>query len=115
MIVEDDDVLREALGELMETEGYEPALAKNGTDALAQLASGPLPALIVLDLMMPGMSGQEFRRAQLADPRLATIPVIVVSASHTARRICAELGAADCFSKPIDLDRLVTAVRAACG
>lgn len=115
LIVDDDDVLRETLGDLVESEGYRSALAENGSVALDRLRSDDHPSLIVLDLMMPVMSGQDFRAAQLADPKIAPIPVVVLSAAHDARQVCAELGALDCFSKPIDLDRFLAVVRKVCG
>jgi CheY-like chemotaxis protein len=81
LIVEDDLDIREALAEALGFEGYEVFLAENGQEALDMLRAGPLPDVILLDLLMPIMSGWQFRQVQLADPALAGIPVIVVSAS----------------------------------
>lgn len=81
LIVEDDLDIREALAEALGFEGYEVFLAENGQEALDVLRGGPLPDVILLDLLMPVMSGWQFRQVQLADPALAGIPVIVVSAS----------------------------------
>src|SRR5512142_2938239 len=89
LIVEDDVDIRETLGELLATAGYETAGAANGLDGLAAARRAP-PDLIVLDLMMPVMDGWEFRSAQRRDPALASIPVIVISASAPAAAIDAD-------------------------
>jgi CheY-like chemotaxis protein len=64
--------------------------------------------------MMPVMSGQEFRQEQTADPTLASIPVIVVTAARPSRTELARLAAAACILKPIDTDQLLTAIRRHC-
>jgi CheY-like chemotaxis protein len=81
LIVEDDADIRESLGDALEFEGYDVATAGNGFEALRLLRSGLKPGVILLDLVMPIMSGWQFRQVQLADPSLAGIPVVVVSAS----------------------------------
>ena len=81
MIVEDDRDIRECMADALEVEGYSVALAANGREALDQLRDGVFPDLILLDLLMPVMSGWEFRQEQLADPLLSGIPIVVVSAS----------------------------------
>ncbi len=80
LIVDDDANQREPLMIVLEAHGYETRAAESAPAALAILRSGYRPCLIVLDLMMPGMDGQEFRRQQLSDPTLADIPVILYSA-----------------------------------
>ena len=82
LIIEDDLDIREALAEALGCEGYDLVLAQHGRDALGLLRDGARPDVILLDLLMPVMSGWQFRQEQLADPVLADIPVIVVSASH---------------------------------
>lgn len=81
LIVEDDADIRESLGEALELDGYLVTRAENGREALRMLRAGLTPAVILLDLVMPVMSGWQFRQVQLADPALAGIPVVVVSAS----------------------------------
>jgi two-component system chemotaxis response regulator CheY len=76
LVVDDDGDLLEILGEVIEEEGYRAVTARNGEQALALLREGERPCLILLDLKMPGMSGEEFRRFQLADERFAQIPVV---------------------------------------
>ncbi len=82
MIVDDDDDLRNTLADIMTAQGYQVAAFGDARAALAALEDGQTPFLILLDLMMPGMSGWEFRAAQLENPTLAPIPVVVVTAAN---------------------------------
>src|SRR4051794_30084130 len=111
LIVEDDADLRDMMATLLDLEGFETVAAPNG-DAALELLDPRLDA-IVLDLMMPVMDGWEFRRRQLSHPRVADIPVIVVSAVHVQR----EGGTVACaahLSKPIDFDRLIRTLASVC-
>lgn len=81
LLVEDDVDIRETLSDALGWEGYTVEVAAHGRAALDWLAKGTHVDVILLDLMMPVMNGWEFRRAQLADPALANIPVVVLSAS----------------------------------
>src|SRR5258707_15538086 len=86
LVVEDDAMTRESIVDLLGEAGYSVTEATNGAEALEKLRQGPAPCVILLDLMMPVMSGQEFRREQLTDPALAAIPGIVVSAGDMWHR-----------------------------
>jgi CheY-like chemotaxis protein len=79
LVVEDDRDNRELLVELLASEGYQVSSASDGRQALAE-AHASRPDVILLDLMMPNMNGWEFRDAQLQDPYLARVPVVVISA-----------------------------------
>ncbi len=79
LIVEDDADTRELLGELLSAEGYSVRTAADGAEALALMADGPLPALILLDVMMPVCDGIEFLLARRTRPRLAEPPVLVLT------------------------------------
>jgi CheY-like chemotaxis protein len=84
-VVEDDADIRDLVVELLSTLGFEAVGYENGAAALEALRRpGPRPAVILLDLEMPAMTGWEFRREQLADPRLAAIPVVVASGADTS-------------------------------
>ena len=83
LVVDDNRDIRELLVELLAAEGYAVAGAEDGRRALAE-ARANRPDVILLDLMMPVMSGWEFREAQLRDPDLADVPVVVVSAFDAA-------------------------------
>ena len=80
LVVEDDALIRESLCDALESEGYEVAMACNGREALALLSVMPAPSLILLDLMMPVMTGVEFLMAVRRAAVFATIPIVVVSA-----------------------------------
>jgi CheY-like chemotaxis protein len=110
MIVDDDDDLRDALAEIMIAQGYEVAAFADARAALAALEGGRVPFLILLDLMMPGMSGWEFRAAQLSNPRLTTIPVVVVTAANTLTDGARTLSDVETLHKPFELDTLLTVV-----
>jgi CheY-like chemotaxis protein len=110
LVVEDHADLREMLAVLLESEGFQVQTASNGKEALDSLRHGR-PAVILLDLMMPVMSGDEFRRRQLQEPDYADVPVICMTAAHDGPQRAARLNAAQYFQKPVDFDRLITAVR----
>lgn len=102
LIVDDDNDVRRALTELLEDEGYAVTGASNGLVALDLMRGGVRPALILLDLMMPGMDGWDFRNVQMRDPELSSVPVVVVTASGLSREsIRTELGPIEMVPKPI--------------
>ncbi len=115
LLVEDDLGIREALAEVLQDLGFEVRCAGNGAEALERLAAEDPPALIVLDLMMPVMDGWTFRAHQRSDPRLAAIPVMVVSAidARPSRR-GAELDVDAFLAKPFELERFVSEVHRLC-
>jgi len=115
LVVDDDPDIRETLVEILEESGHEALSAANGNEALQTLrgASDP-PCLILLDLMMPVMDGRAFREAQLADPALAPIPVIVISAFKDSGQTAQELEVAGHLSKPVTLDALLSVVDTYC-
>ena len=86
LLVEDDFDVREALAETLRDEGYAVECAVDGVQALDYLRGGGRPGLILLDLMMPRMSGSEFRMVQKVDPQLADLPVVLISADGRWRR-----------------------------
>jgi CheY-like chemotaxis protein len=100
LLVDDDESLRETFSDILRDEGYSVSAAENGRSALLYLASHDLPQVIFLDLMMPVMSGAEFREKQLAEPRLVDIPVIVMSAADRGGVISKRLRADGFVSKP---------------
>jgi CheY-like chemotaxis protein len=114
LIVEDDADTREALAAIFESRGYAVAEAGDGIDALEHLRASNCVCLIVLDLFMPRMNGWVFREEQMKDPKLAAIPVVVMSADPAAARQAANLGVAAAMSKPLDFDRLAQVVAQYC-
>lgn len=114
LVVEDDQAVRTAVSELLAEEGYDVVGASHGAAAFATLAEGPLPALIVLDLMMPELNGWEFHLRLQQDPRLAAVPVVVLSAVAGFEQRRGKLDVAAMLSKPVDLDRLLQVVARYC-
>jgi CheY-like chemotaxis protein len=110
LVVEDHADLRDMLAVLLSSEGYDVQTAQNGAEALTSLAAAR-PDVILLDLMMPVMSGDEFRERQLADPRYKDVPVICMTAAHDGRERAARMHADAYFQKPLDFDSLLGAVR----
>jgi len=112
LVVEDHEFAREAVAALLSSMGYDVVEAENGRDALAAMAKGALPDVILLDLMMPIMDGWEFMKRQRRDWRLCTIPTIVVTgvASHDPR--CLEMPVVRFLRKPYTAERLIAAIDA---
>jgi CheY-like chemotaxis protein len=106
LVVDDDTDIREAVAEVLAGEGYLVLGAGDGAEALKKCRAFH-PSLVLLDLMMPGMNGWEFRAAQKRDPDLAGIPVVVLSALEQRVAIDAEAF----VRKPFDLDELLALVR----
>lgn len=114
LLIEDDADVAEAVRDVLTDDGYVVEHAPNGREALAHLHStGRLPAVILLDLRMPEMNGRQFREAQLADPTIADIPVVVLSAERSAVAQASELHAAAVIMKPVRPDQLVSVVERA--
>jgi CheY-like chemotaxis protein len=113
LIVDDDSDVRSALSEMLEEEGFAVEGVPNGREALARLRAGTVhPAVILLDLMMPGMDGWDFRSEQMRDPKLARVPVVVVSASGFSREsIRSQFGPAAYVEKPIERTALLDVIR----
>jgi CheY-like chemotaxis protein len=109
LLVEDDSDIRDVMEAVLCEEGYTVCPAENGLRGL-ELARARSPALILLDLMMPVMTGWEFRVYQRAEPALANIPVIVVSAIPPGSVDVESLAAAAYIPKPFEFDVLVRTV-----
>ena len=113
LVVEDDVEIRELVRDLIAGEGYAVEVAANGREALDYLRSAPAPpCLILLDLMMPVMSGPELLEIMSDDPSLASLPVVVVSA--VADRGVAP-GVKRFLRKPVSADLLRRVVKQYCG
>jgi CheY-like chemotaxis protein len=106
LIVDDDDDVREVCVDVLTDEGHEVTMARNGNEALELLRRGLRPGVILLDLMMPVMNGFEFRARQLADPSLADLPVVLLTAGSVSERVYA-LRPLACLTKPFELEELL--------
>lgn len=113
LIVDDEPAIRRTISVVLASEGYACRQAADGQEALAALESTPAAAVIVLDLLMPGMDGPAFLAERRQRAAIRDIPVIVISASREARTPDAleMLGVAAVFPKPFDIDELLAAIR----
>jgi CheY-like chemotaxis protein len=119
LIVEDDGETRELLAKLLATEGFHAVSAEDGLEALHLLRTvrrraPDVPCLVLLDLAMPRFSGHEFRRAQLGDPTVASVPIAVMSGASDLEKRAQALGAVATVAKPIDFNVLLDVVRRYC-
>ncbi|HZS36216.1 MAG TPA: response regulator [Polyangia bacterium] len=115
LIVDDDNAIRDTLADFLGEEGYQVVTAADGQDALTKLRqlSGSKPCVILLDLMMPIMSGAQFYSEQQRDPALAEIPVVVISADGNVQQK-ARLFGGEYLAKPIRIETVLGAVERHC-
>jgi CheY-like chemotaxis protein len=108
LVVDDDASIRETLADLLGDEGYQVTTATNGAEALTLLRPPAelRPCVILLDLMMPIMSGQEFYAEQQRDPALAAIPIVVISADRNAALKAPAFGG-EYLCKPVRLETVL--------
>ena len=116
LLVDDDDDIRDALSETLLDEGFSVHPVPNGREALAWLHEHPdTPCVVLLDLMMPVMDGWTFLRYRSADPALAKIPVVVITAEYGFAQLTKDHQVNEFVTKPIMLPRLLAAINGACG
>lgn len=115
LIVEDDRDLCDAVSESLLEAGYDVAVAGNGAVAIEVLETSRVqPGLILLDLMMPVMDGEEFLHEIRKQPRWAALPVVVFTADGQAVTKVVSLGAQGALRKPVKLDDLLDTVSRYC-
>jgi CheY-like chemotaxis protein len=107
LVVDDEVEIRESLQDALADEGYAVVLASNGREALQLLPTLPRPCVIILDIIMPVMSGTELYQAMQASPALADIPVLISTSDPSRAPAGLPL-----LKKPVNLDRLLTMVAA---
>jgi two-component system, chemotaxis family, chemotaxis protein CheY len=110
LIVDDDEDIRDLMGAVLRWKGYDVAVAGSGEAGLAFIRGHAPVELVILDLMMPGMTGAEFKAALDADPRYRAVPVVVISGDLNLARQAEEIGAAAHVLKPFELQELVDIV-----
>jgi two-component system, chemotaxis family, chemotaxis protein CheY len=110
LVVDDDVDVREALADLLNEAGYRSVCKPDGREALKYLHKHGPPAAVLLDLFMPAMNGWEFMDRLKATPRLAGVPVIMVTANqpHWGYPVRESM----VLRKPVDPDRLLDLLRA---
>jgi CheY-like chemotaxis protein len=113
LLAEDNEANIQLLVEYLTDEGYRVVVARNGAEAIDR-AKEERPALILMDVQMPGMDGLEATRCLRADAQLASIPIIAVTALAMPgdREQCLAAGANDYLSKPISLKKLAKTIAA---
>jgi CheY-like chemotaxis protein len=116
LLAEDNDDIRQTLAEVLEFEGYAVKTVSNGKEALEALNENRSPMLVLLDLMMPVMSGWEFLDAQKKSEEFHHHPVVVLSAVPATQSLqdSSTLETAGALRKPIDLNRLLETVGRFC-
>ena len=113
LVAEDDRDIAELIAHYVERSGWTPHTVASGDDALASARKQPFD-LVILDVMLPGMSGLEVCRALRADTATDAIPIIMVTAraEETDRIIGLDIGADDYLAKPFSPNELVARIRA---
>jgi len=114
LIVEDDRDSREMLCTWLQQHGYRTLAAGDGREALRQLDETSELSLILLDLMMPGMSGWEFRALQRGHRRFRKVPVVVMTAHPNPAGESEWLDPEDVLLKPLDLQAVLQIVTRCC-
>lgn len=106
LVVDDDSAILDMIAELLGYEGYRVITSSSGGDALAHAKNNP-PALILLDLMMPQMSGWQVISALRSTPQTRSIPIVLLSARRDLPAAAMDLGVQHFLEKPFDLDELL--------
>lgn len=111
LVVDDDIDIRESIRDVLEFEGFSVATAADGLEATAQLQAGLRPCAVILDLMMPRMTGEEVLRWMRKQAQeIAALPVIVVSAMADG----GPPGVHSFLRKPLRLEALLSHVKNVC-
>jgi CheY-like chemotaxis protein len=110
LVVDDDPDILEVVGDILELYGVRFVTACDGVAALRALRDSTAFGLVLLDLRMPQMTGEEVLVEMRRDPLLAGVPVVVISGNYFARDEIASLGANDSLVKPLNINRLMTTV-----
>jgi CheY-like chemotaxis protein len=109
LVVDDENTIRELVADALTEAGYQVETASNGADALERLHDW-LPHAIVVDLMMPRLDGMGFVQLVRLNPRLAGVPIVLVTATYAAQEVAERIGVRALLTKPFELDELVAKV-----
>lgn len=110
LVVDDDDDIREILSLVLESSGFDVASARDGCEALTWLSGTPEPSVVLLDLMMPRMDGEQLLTQLRAEG--STVPVVILSGDPAGAAKAGRLRAEGFLQKPVDLDQLLDVVEA---
>jgi two-component system KDP operon response regulator KdpE len=115
LVAEDDADLREALAEALRGHGYEVRTAADGADVIRMLdEEAEMPAVLLLDLMMPRVDGRDVLQAVRGLGRARLVPVVVVTGDEMSDADVAAFGVTEVLQKPVAIERLFAAVDTAC-
>jgi CheY-like chemotaxis protein len=105
LVVDDNDMNLMLIGKILELEGYQVALARNGREAIQSVVAA-VPDLAILDVMMPDMDGYELCRKLRQPPLNVAVPIILLTAmsSDMERQLAEKAGANDIWAKPFDME-----------
>jgi CheY-like chemotaxis protein len=113
LLVDDDARNIFALSSVLERRGMEVLTATTGSEAIAVLSSRQDVAIVLMDIMMPGMDGYETIQVIRADPTHRRLPILALTAKAMKgdREKCLEAGASDYLAKPVNIQQLLSALR----
>jgi len=111
LICDDDEGILDMLEMILEDSGYHTIPEKNSLNVY-NLVEQQRPDLLLLDLWMPVLSGDQVLKSLKSNPATKDLPVIVISASTEGKHIATEAGASAFIAKPFDIDQLITKVEA---
>jgi two-component system, chemotaxis family, chemotaxis protein CheY len=115
LVVDDESNMRVLFRRVLEKGGFQVTDAASGWIGLEALRRDRSICLVLLDLLMPEMDGFRFRRDQMADPRLAQIPTVIVTGADLSTIVHEELKAADYLLKPVSPGHLLSVAAHYCG
>jgi CheY-like chemotaxis protein len=117
LVIEDEPHLGGVLKHVLTSEGFEARLARNRDEILAELRRPPIPSLVLLDVVLPGVDGFDVLERMREHPALKSVPVVMLTAQATRDAVLKGLaiGADGYITKPFEIDVLLTAVAAVLG
>ena len=113
LLVDDDARNIFALSSVLERRGMTVLTATTGTEAISELESRSDVAIVLMDIMMPGMDGYETMQVIRANPAFRRLPIVALTAKAMKgdREKCLEAGASDYLAKPVNTEQLLSALR----
>ena len=113
LLVDDDARNIFALSSVLERRGMNVLTATTGNEAIAKLESNPDVAIVLMDIMMPGMDGYETTRQIRSKEEYRRLPIVALTAKAMKgdREKCLEAGASDYIAKPVDTDQLISVLK----
>jgi len=114
LVVDDDENIRLALDLALRSLGHNVLLTSDGNEAIELFSQNHHLSLIFLDLMMPNISGAQFRERQKKDPRYLSVPTVIISANENVNEVAKQLGVQEVLKKPININQLKKIVEKYC-